>query len=74
MFEELLQILQAGGSFEIGALAKKLNASPELVKMMIEHMKRTGLIECLQPVQAGCSACPSGGSCGMIKKRTGCCL
>ena len=74
MFEELLQILRAGGSFEIGVLAKKLNASPELVKMMIEHMKRTGMIECLQPVRTGCLECPSGGSCGMTKKRTTCCL
>mgnify|MGYP001179158758 FL=1 len=59
MLQELLTILKSGGSLEIGALAAKLNTSPQMVTAMLDHLQRMGLLTAAQD----CSGCQLASSC-----------
>lgn len=59
MLQELLTILRSGGSLEIGALAEKLNTSPQMVTAMLDHLQRMGLLTAAQD----CSGCQLASSC-----------
>ncbi len=54
MLERLLFEIRSGGALEVGALAKRLDVSPQLVEVMLEHLQRAGYI---RPYPAsGCGA------------------
>jgi hypothetical protein len=64
MLERLLELLRSGGTRRVSDLARELDATPELVGMMLEdlarmgHLKRVGG-ECGEK----CGACPVAGLC-----------
>ncbi len=66
MLEQLLAEIRAGGTLEVGALSKKLGASPQLVSVMLEHLQRSGYI---RPYPAS-HACGDG--CGGCSLKTDC--
>jgi hypothetical protein len=69
MFEELLRLIREGGSFDTGALAKRLDTTPELVLVMIEHLRSIGLIKNYDPGQSSCEHCSLTQMCDPEKKR-----
>lgn len=57
MLEKLLAEIRSGGTLEVGALAKKLGASPQLVGVMLEHLQRAGYIRPYETCGDGCGGC-----------------
>lgn len=59
MLERLLAEIRLGGTIEMGTLAARLGASPELVGAMLEHLERLGWLQkvqnCTAPKCGGCS-------------------
>lgn len=45
MLEQLMNEIRLGGSLETNRLALRLGTSPELVRAMLEHLQRLGLIK-----------------------------
>lgn len=54
MLERLLSEIRSGGALEVGALAKRLDASPQLVEAMLEHLQRAGYIRPYPARERGC--------------------
>ncbi len=50
MLEQLLAEIRSGGTLEVSALAERLDTTPELVTVMLEHLQRAGH---LRPYPAG---------------------
>lgn len=64
MLEKLLAEIQAGGTLEVNTLARKLNASPQLITLMLEHLQRAGHLRPYQQAcESGCEACSLQGDC-----------
>jgi len=64
MLNELLELLQAGGTHLMADLARELDTTPTLVEVMLEDLDRMGYLkrvggEC----GGGCGGCPLAGSC-----------
>ncbi|GAB4505023.1 MAG: hypothetical protein Fur0043_20180 [Anaerolineales bacterium] len=57
MLERLLAEIRSGGALEVGTLAKKLDASPQLVEAMLEHLQRAGYIRPYEACGEGCHGC-----------------
>lgn len=57
MLEQLLTEIRSGGTLEVGALSKKLGASPQLVSVMLEHLQRSGYIRPYETCGDGCGSC-----------------
>lgn len=57
MLEKLLDEIHSGGTLEIHALADKLGTTPALVKAMIEHLERNGLLKAYQGCSGACAGC-----------------
>jgi hypothetical protein len=64
MLERLLNEIRLGGSLETNVLAAKLNASPQLVAAMLEHLQRMGLIRDYVNCGDGCGGCSLKSTCG----------
>jgi len=64
MLERLLSEIRSGGALEVGALAKKLDASPQLVEAMLEHLQRAGYIRPYETCDEACSGCSLKAQCG----------
>ncbi|MBN1180111.1 MAG: hypothetical protein JXD18_12940 [Anaerolineae bacterium] len=56
MLNNLLVLLQTGGTHRVADLARELDTTPEMVEAMLESLERMGK---LQPVERTC-----GGACG----------
>jgi hypothetical protein len=69
MLEELLRLIREGGSFDTGALAKRLNTSPAMVLEMMDHLRRSGLIRTYDPGQSSCEHCSLIQMCDPDKKK-----
>lgn len=63
MLEQLLTEIRRGGLLEVGALAARLNTSPQLVEAMLEHLERSGLLSAYLGCADGCRGCSLEGSC-----------
>ena len=63
MLEKLLSEIRSGGTFEIGVLAVKLETTPELVEVMLEHLQNTGYIHPYQTCSNACSRCNLKNAC-----------
>ncbi len=66
MLEKLLDEIRSGGTLQPAALAARLNISVGLVEMMLEDLKRRGLLtqvnaSCSEP----CGGCPLVGECAI---------
>jgi len=57
MLEKLLQEIRAGGTLETATLASRLGTSPQLIKAMLEHLQRRGLIQDYVNCDDGCGGC-----------------
>ena len=63
MLTQLLAEIRAGGTLETAALTARLNASPQLVEAMLEHLQRSGLIQEYVHCGEGCRGCSLSASC-----------
>ena len=63
MLEQLLTELRSGGTFETGELAARLGTTPEMVKVMLEHLQRSGYIQPFNTCNDACTSCSLSGSC-----------
>ena len=69
MLEELLKLIKEGGSFDTALLAKKLNTTPEMIKAMMDHLRRNGLLKVYDPGESSCGQCSLAGVCDPEKKK-----
>jgi Mn-dependent DtxR family transcriptional regulator len=73
MLEKLLDEIRRGGTFETGALAKKMGTTPQMVQVMLEHLQQTGHIRPYQACGGSCQACGESAFCkaasGTIRTR-----
>ncbi len=67
MLEQLLSEIRQGGSLETSVLAARLGTSPQLVAVMLEHLRRMGLIEDYVDCANGCGGCSLKSACAPRK-------
>lgn len=64
MLDQLLELLQAGGTYQIADLAQELQTTPELVEAMLDDLAR---MEYLKQVggecRGTCATCPLANTC-----------
>lgn len=63
MLEQLLNEIRAGGTLETNALAVRLDTSPQMIQVMLEHLERSGLIRPYSTCSDGCQGCSLQASC-----------
>ncbi|MEW5940125.1 MAG: FeoC-like transcriptional regulator [Chloroflexota bacterium] len=63
MLTQLLIEIRAGGTLETSRLAARLDASPQLVKAMLEHLQRSGLIQEYVNCGEACQGCSLSAAC-----------
>ncbi len=63
MLDRLLTEIRNGGTLETNVLAARLDASPQLVAAMLEHLQRLGLIQGYANCATSCSGCSLQQSC-----------
>ena len=72
MLNRLLELLRAGGTHRVTALARELETTPAMVEAMLEHLARMGYLEQVGgecgggpalSVVEGCAGCSLGGLC-----------
>lgn len=68
MLEKLLAEIRSGGALEVGALSKKLGASPQLVEAMLEHLQRAGYIRSYETCDQACSGCNLKAQCAQSQR------
>jgi len=68
MLERLLFVLEGSQSLSVEGLAARLETTPALVQMMLEHLARQGRVEAIGFCEAGCEGCPLGSHCGAEKR------
>ena len=70
MLQKLLAEIQSGGTLEPGVLAARLGTSPQMVRVLLEHLERLGR---LQPMQdcapQNCGGCGLAASCASAPPR-----
>lgn len=71
MLEQLLSEIQSGGTFEVRTLAERLNTTPALVEMMLEHLVRSGKIAPYQRCQGACMGCSLKNACSQAGQTSG---
>src|ERR1051325_248374 len=57
MLNQLMNEIRAGGTLEVGALATRLNTTPQLIEAMLEHLQRSGWIAAYVGCSDGCLGC-----------------
>jgi len=66
MLQQLLELVQTGGTYRVADLARTLGTSPELVQAMLESLGRMGHLKAVDPNCApSCGGCPIAGACEM---------
>ncbi len=63
MLDQLMRQLAQGTTLSVEGLAERLNTTPALVEMMLEHLERQGLVQSVQLCQGLCEDCPFGSYC-----------
>lgn len=71
MLEQLMAEIRVGGTLEAGALAARLNTSPQMVEALLEHLRRSGLLRAYETCGDGCSGCGLKQGCDQQKKHAG---
>lgn len=69
MLERLLVELQGSLTLSVEGLAARLQTTPALVEMMLEHLARQGQVETVEFCEAGCDSCPLGSLCRAEKRQ-----
>ncbi len=66
MLERLLDLVQSGGTRHIDDLARELNTTPELVRVMLEKLSRIGYLKAVDGAcSTQCGGCPLACSCSV---------
>ncbi|MCS7011029.1 MAG: FeoC-like transcriptional regulator [Anaerolineales bacterium] len=65
MLEQLLAEIRGGGTLEVSVLAKRLNTTPDLVTVMLEHLQRSGYLRSYEPCDDTCNECALKSACRM---------
>jgi hypothetical protein len=66
MLSRLLGLLRAGGTRRLQDLARELDTTPELVRVMLEDLARMGYVGRLTAsCNEKCTACPRSGVCAV---------
>jgi DNA-binding Lrp family transcriptional regulator len=69
MFDKLMALLKRGGTITIDQMARELDASPEVVSGMIDHMTRQGWLRSMSAsCDSACSACRFAHDCTRADK------
>lgn len=63
MLEQLLVEIRSGGTLEVSALAARLDTTPELVTVMLEHLQRAGRLRPYETCGDGCDGCSLKNAC-----------
>jgi len=64
MLSRLLELLRAGGTHRVADLARELDATPELVEVMLEDLCRMGYLKQVgEECGGGCAGCSLAGLC-----------
>ncbi|MGD1995978.1 MAG: FeoC-like transcriptional regulator [Anaerolineae bacterium] len=64
MLNQLLELLQEGGSYRLTDLARRLDTTPRLVEIMLEDLHRLGYLKPVSGECAGeCGGCSLTGLC-----------
>lgn len=63
MFGLLMDEIKKGGTLEVNQLARKLNTTPQLVEVMIEHLQKSGVVKQYESCLDGCSGCQLSSAC-----------
>ncbi len=64
MLEKLLKEIQSGGTFDTTVLAKRLDTTPGMVKLMLEQLQQMGHIRPFEACTSSCDHCGLKASCG----------
>jgi hypothetical protein len=72
MLERLLEEIRKGGTLPQAVLAARVNASVNMVEMMLEDLERRGLLKRLDNgCGTACGGCSLSDSCGIIGSGNG---
>lgn len=71
MLEQLLAEIRLGGTLEVSALAARLDTTPELVTVMLEHLQRAGHLRPYATCGDVCSGCSLKSACQRECKAAG---
>lgn len=63
MLERLLSELRSGGTNRVDDLAIKLNTTPALVQVMLDHLVQLNLVSLYQSCDDSCTACSASSLC-----------
>lgn len=63
MLQQLVDEIRSGGTLEANTLARKLNASPQMVEAMLEHLQRNGFIQAYMNCGDACGGCSLRDAC-----------
>lgn len=63
MIERLLTELDRGQTLSVDKLATRLETTPALVEMMLEHLERQGRVERVEFCRGTCAECALGAFC-----------
>ena len=64
MLDELMLILQRGGSISIDQIARELDTTPEMIAQLIDHLARNGRLKQIGgDCNAPCTGCYLAQSC-----------
>jgi hypothetical protein len=63
MLVELMAEIEKGGTLEVNQLARRLNTSPGMIFVMMEHLQKNGFIKTYENCGDGCGSCSLGSMC-----------
>lgn len=64
MLERILKEIRAGGTLDAAVLAQRLDTTPELVRAMLDHLQRLGLLQDAAACAGErCEGCALSGGC-----------
>lgn len=63
MLEKLLSELRSGRTNRVDELALRLNTTPALLQVMLDHLVQLNLVNRYQPCDDSCSACSASHLC-----------
>ncbi|PWH13764.1 MAG: hypothetical protein DDG59_13770 [Anaerolineae bacterium] len=69
MLDRLLIEMEGSQTLSVERLATRLNTTPALIQMMLEHLERQGRVEAVEFCQDGCEGCPLGALCEVEKRQ-----
>lgn len=69
MLQRLLLELQESPTLSVEELAARLQTTPAMVELMLEHLARQGRIEAVKFCETGCKGCPLGSLCRAEKRQ-----